>query len=107
MIQYTTATGDLHEVLTSRLDLAPEVVIALYRKRWRIELFFRLLKRQLGLIRPLGYSRKAVWLTILVVATVAVLLVLVEGMRPPDTTRVAWARAIAVVLTDHLIQLRR
>ena len=107
LIQYTTATGDLHEVLTSRLDLAPEVVIALYRKRWRIELFFRLLKRQLGLIRPLGYSRKAVWLTILVVATVAVLLVLVEGMRPPDTTRVAWARAIAVVLTDHLIQLRR
>ena len=106
LIQYETAAGDVHEVLTSRLDLPASDVIALYRKRWRIELFFRFLKRQLGMMRPLGYSRKALWLTVLLAAIVAVLLLLVDGLRPADTTRVAWARAIATVLTDQLTHLK-
>ena len=106
LIQYETAAGDVHEVLTSRLDLPASDVIALYRKRWRIELFFRFLKRQLGMMRPLGYSRKALWLTVLLAAIVAVLLLLVDGLGPADTTRVAWARAIATVLTDQLTHLK-
>lgn len=106
LIQYETADGEAHEVLTSRHDLTAGEVIALYRKRWTIELFFRFLKRQLGMVRPLGQSRKALWLTILLVALVAVLLVILEGFRPAHMTRVAWARALAVILTDNLIQLR-
>jgi hypothetical protein len=110
LIQYYAPNGELHELLTSRLDLTAGELVQLYRKRWRVpsgrELFFRFLKRQLGMIRPLGYSREALRLTVLIVAIVAVLLVLVEPQRPADETRVAWARALAVMLADDLIALR-
>lgn len=102
LIQYRTAQGKAQEVLTSRHDLGADEVIWLYHQRWRIELFFRFLKRQLGLIRPLGWSREAVWLTVLMVMIVALLLLLVERHRPPDVSRVAWARSIATQLTDQL-----
>lgn len=106
LIQYEMPDGKVHEVLTSRLDLSASELIQLYRKRWQIELFFRFLKRQLGMIRPLGYSREALWLTVLIVAAVGVLLVLLDPHRPPDESRVAWAKAIAVLLVQDFVVLR-
>lgn len=106
LVRYFTPHGELHEVLTSRLDLTAGELIQLYRKRWQIELFFRFLKRQLGMIRPLGYSREALWLTVLIVAAVAVLLVLLDPQRPPETSRVAWAKALATLLADAFMILR-
>jgi len=106
LIQYETADGERHEVLTSRLDLSAGELIQLYRKRWQIELFFRFLKRQLGMIRPLGYSHQALWLTVLIVAAVAVLLMLLEPHRPVDESRVAWAKAVATLVADDLSVLR-
>jgi hypothetical protein len=106
LIQYETPDGELHEVLTSRFDLTAGDLIQLYRKRWQIELFFRFLKRQLGMIRPFGYSRQALWLTVVIVAAVAVLLALLEPLRPVDESRVAWAKAVATVLTEEFDVLR-
>lgn len=103
LIQYQTASGARHEVLTSRHDLAAETVIWLYRQRWQVELFFRLLKQQLGLVRPFGYSHQAVWLSVLMVTVVALLLALVERRRPPEVSRVAWSRALAASVTDYLL----
>lgn len=106
LVRYTTPKGAVHEVLTSRLDLSAPELIELYRKRWQIELFFRFLKRQLGMLRPLGSSRKALWLTVLIVAAVAVLLVLLDPQRPVDTSRVAWAKVLATLLADAFMVLR-
>lgn len=106
LIQYRTSDGAVHEILTSRHDLCAAELIWLYHQRWQIELFFRFLKHQLGLLRPLGRSRRAVWLSIIMITVVALLLVLVEPLRPVDISRVAWARMLAAVCTEHLYALR-
>lgn len=106
LIQYRTSEGDEREILTSRHDLGAAELIWLYHRRWRIELFFRFLKQQLGLIRPLGRTRQAVWLSVVMIIIVALLLVLVEPLRPVDISRIAWARMLAAVCMEHLYALR-
>jgi IS4 transposase len=90
-------------VVTSRHDLSAQEVVTLYRQRWQIELFFRWLKHQLGLLQPLGTSRQALWATILLAAIVAVLAALLRDLQPPAVSRIAWLRA----LLPHLPQLAR
>lgn len=90
--------GEEQRFVTDRFDLAAADVVALYRKRWQIELFFRWLKHQLGLLRPLGHSRQAVWLGVLIAAIVALLLMLLATDRPRGVSRVAFARALAARL---------
>ena len=87
--------GKEQRFVTDRFDLPAADVVALYRKRWQIELFFRWLKHQLRLTRPFGYSRAAVWLTVLICAIVAVLLSLSDADRPRAVTRIAWLRGVA------------
>jgi hypothetical protein len=89
-----------HQFITSRHDLEGWEVVELYRRRWDIELFFRWLKRQLGAVRPLGYSREAVWLTVLVGALVALLWLLLDILQPPPPgmSRISWLRAVAHAL---------
>lgn len=92
--------GEVCRLITDRLDLEGWEVVALYRKRWQIELFFRWLKRQLGAVRPLGSSREAAWLTMLVGGIVALLWLLLAQMQsqPPAMSRIAWLGAVAVAL---------
>lgn len=87
--------------VTDRFDLTAFEVVRLYRYRWQIERFFRFAKQQLGLIRPVGHSWAAVWLTVLIVLIVALLLLLLAADRPSARSRAAWAQglAIATILT--------
>lgn len=78
------------------------MLVQLYRYRWQIERFFRFLKHQLGLTQPLGTSRAAVWLSIVLAAIVAVLLALGERDRPRAISRIAWLRAFGVGLQTGL-----
>lgn len=98
--------GEVCHLITDRFDLAAWEIVELYRRRWQIELFFRWLKRQLGAVRPLGQSREAVWLTVLVAGIVALLwLLLAEmGAKPPTMSRIAWLGAVAQGLS-HVIYL--
>ena len=104
LITSRTPDGRICRLITDRHDLAAWEVAALYRKRWQIELFFRWLKRQLGAVRPLGYSREAVWLTVLVASIVALLWSLVEGwgQRPGAMSRICWLHAVGVALHVHI-----
>lgn len=90
--------GVVQRFLTDRHDLLATEVVQLYRKRWQIELFFRWLKHQLGLIRPLGRSRAAVWLTILMTIIVVLLLSCLEEDRPPSVSRISWTQGTAFSL---------
>ena len=94
--------GEECRFITSRHDLAAWEVIELYRRRWDIELFFRWLKRQLGAIRPVGYTREAVWLTVLVATVVALLWLLLDAMQQPPVgiSRISWLRAVTDALLD-------
>ncbi len=92
------AQGVVHRFVTDRHDLAATEVVRLYRQRWQIELYFRWLKHQLGLVRPLGHSRAAVWLTVLLVVIVALVMLLLERQRPPGVSRVAVLHAVGTGL---------
>lgn len=80
-----------YEILTDRWDLPAHLVIACYLFRWQIELFFRWIKRQLGLLRPLGTSRNAVlfsiWLAMLVHLLHVLAAALLGRARPSVTVR--------------------
>lgn len=100
LVSSRTSDGRICKVVTDRHDLQAWEVVALYRKRWQIELFFRWLKRQLGVVQPLGYTPQAVWLTVLIASLVAVLWSLVQGwgLQPASMTRISWLRAVGVAL---------
>lgn len=100
LITSASIDGHICSLITDRFDLEAWEVVALYRKRWQIELFFRWLKRQLGAIRPVGYSREAVWLTLLVAGIVALIWVLLDQMnaRPPGMSRICWLGAVGVAI---------
>jgi len=99
------AAGTEQKFVTDRDDLTAAEVVALYRQRWQIELFFRWLKYQLKSRQPLGESRAAVWLGILIAATVAVLTSLVLADRPRGQSRIEWLRGVAIAF--HQAPLRQ
>jgi Transposase DDE domain len=98
LIGITTRSGKRMKLVTDRHDLRATQVVRLYRKRWQIELFFRWLKRQLGVIRPLGRSKAAIELTLVLAVAVVLLLLLLDAHRPPDMSRIAYAGALATTL---------
>lgn len=90
--------GAVRSFVTDRHDLTAQDVVILYRKRWRIELFFRWLKHQLGVLHPLGFSPQAILMTLWLAAIVAVLLTLLAEDRPPHLSDIAWLRAVSHLL---------
>lgn len=98
LVTSRTAEGRETRFVTDRHDLTAAEVVTLYRKRWQIELFFRFLKRQLKAVRPLGTSRDAVTLGLLIAACVAVLIMLLAAERPPGMTQIAFTRALGTAL---------
>lgn len=103
LVTSRNADGVRHRLVTDRLDLRAGDVVMLYRKRWQIELFFRFLKHQLGVLRPVGYSRNAVVLTLVLAAIIAILLVLLAEGRPKHITTIAWARMLSQTLTIAIL----
>jgi hypothetical protein len=108
LVTSRNSRGEVCRLITDRMDLAGWEVVELYRRRWQIELFFRWLKRQLGAVRPLGQSREAVWLTVLIAGIVALIWLLLTdddmGAKPPSMSRISWLGAVAQGL-NHVIYL--
>lgn len=98
VVTYRTAAGEPHGLVTDRHDLTAAEVVALYRRRWAIELFFRWLKRQLKALRPLGRSEEAVTLGLVMAVVAALLVLLLDPERGPGVSRVAFTRGLAVLL---------
>ena len=60
-------TGKKYEFLTNNMKLAASTIAAIYKFRWRIELFVKWIKQNLNIISFLGTSKNAVlsqrWVT--------------------------------------------
>lgn len=93
MVTGRNARGEEVAFLTDRGDLSATDVLAAYRQRWQIELFFRFLKHQLSLTHPIGASEAAVYLSVLIAMIAAVLCALIEAMRPRGIARGTWKLA--------------
>jgi putative transposase len=57
LVTFEAEDGRIFHFLTSRLDLSPVSIAALYQARWGIEIFFKFLKRTLRGVRPLARSQ--------------------------------------------------
>ena len=68
-----TETGETLRLLTNDLDAPAQEIADLYKRRWRIELFFRLMKQTLRITKFVGRSENAVRIQI-AVALIAYLL---------------------------------
>ncbi len=68
-----TESGETLRLMTNDLDAPAQEIADLYRRRWRIELFFRLMKQTLRITKFVGRSENAVRIQI-AVALIAYLL---------------------------------
>src|SRR6202021_3037503 len=72
-IAVETETGKRLRILTNDLDAPAQEIAHLYKRRWQIELFFRVMKQTLKITKFLGRSENAVRIQI-AVALIAFLL---------------------------------
>ena len=77
-IHYVDAVGNKSLVfLTNNFDLPAAVIAALYKSRWRVELFFKWIKQNLRIKHFFGNSQNAVktqvWISVIVYVLVAIL----------------------------------
>jgi hypothetical protein len=72
-IMVKTEAGETLRLLTNDLDASAQEIADLYKRRWRIELFFRLMKQTLRITKFVGRSENAVRIQI-AVALIAFLL---------------------------------
>ncbi len=80
--------GDELVFYTTRLDLTAAEIALLYERRWIIEVFFRWLKSNVKLKRPLGYGLDAAIHTILAaLAAYCIALLLAQWTLSPTTSR--------------------
>ena len=72
-IRVETETGKTLRILTNDLDAPAQEIADLYKRRWQIELFFRVMKQTLKITKFLGRSENAVRIQI-AIALIAYLL---------------------------------
>lgn len=106
LIRSRNRAGKDQAFVTDRVDLTACELVRLYHYRWQIELFFRFVKRQLGMGTVLGYSRAAVWVTVLLAAILALLVAVIEATRPRAVSRIAWLRAMGQALLSLRLSVR-
>jgi Domain of unknown function (DUF4372)/Transposase DDE domain len=63
-IVFRTPEGDIYEYLTNNFDLAASTIASIYKDRWQIESFFKILKQNLRIKTFVGTSFNAVMIQI-------------------------------------------
>ena len=76
----TTETGKRLRILSNDLDAPAQEIADLYKRRWLIELFFRLMKQMLRITRFIGRSENAVRIQIAVALIAFLILHLMHKM---------------------------
>lgn len=79
-IAVTTETGTRLRILTNDLDAPAREIADLYKRRWQIELYFRLMKQTLRITHFIGRSQNAVRIQIAVALIAFLLLHLLHKM---------------------------
>ena len=87
--------------ITNRFDLATSTICALYKARWKVELFFKTLKQNLKVKKFLGTSANAVKAQILVALIAYVLIQLVRWLTK---SKVSIPDAMAAIGTLLLLR---
>ena len=73
-------------IVTDMLDVPAELIAAIYRDRWMIELFFRTLKHLLGLRHLLSTDSRGITIQTYCAMIACLLIVLTTGRQPTKRT---------------------
>lgn len=87
-------TGKVLRLLSNDLDAPAEEIAALYKRRWRIELFFRWIKQTLRIKRFFGRSENAVRIQLAVALIAFLLLRLAQETQNAIESPLAFARLV-------------
>ena len=82
----TRETGKTLRILTNDLDASAQEIADLYKRRWQIELFFRVMKQTLKITNFLGRSENAVRIQIAVALIAYLLLRILNKMSQEKQT---------------------
>lgn len=74
LVTINTAEGEQLQFLTNHMTLAASTIAEVYKDRWQIEIFFKLIKQNLRIKTFVGTSANAVWIQIWT-ALIAMLLI--------------------------------
>jgi hypothetical protein len=96
------STQKLFVFITNRFDLPAEKICALYKARWQVELFFRLIKQNFKVKKFLGLNKNAV-LAQLYAALISY--VLLSYLKSTSRSSISMPDLMAVVGTFLLIKL--
>jgi hypothetical protein len=80
LVTINTAEGEQLQFLTNHLTLAAATIADVYKDRWQIEIFFKLIKQNLRIKSFVGTSANAVWIQIWT-ALIAMLLIRVLQLK--------------------------
>jgi len=92
-VEIETADGDRLVFLTNHLDLGPTTVARIYKDRWQIELFFKVLKQYLRVKTFVGTSANALHIQIW---TALIALLIVKYLQV--TARFGWSFSNLIAL---------
>ncbi len=109
-IRVRIETGKVLRILCNDLDAPADEIAALYKRRWRIELFFRWVKQTLKIKHFLGRSENAVRIQLAVALIAFVLLRLAHHAQKAVPGLLAFARLVRANLmlrrrTDRLREI--
>lgn len=97
-VRLRIATGKVLRILTNDLDAPADKIAGLYKRRWRIELFFRWVKQTLKIRHFLGRSENAVRIQIAVALIVFLLLRLAHAAQRGIQNLLVFTRLVRVNL---------
>lgn len=89
-----TKTGKLLRILSNDLDAPAQEIADLYKRRWLIELYFRLMKQTLKINRLLGRSENAVRIQVAVALIAFLLLNQLKKITQANQTFLELARLV-------------
>jgi hypothetical protein len=91
------STGKQLRLLTNDLDSPATEIADLYKRRWQIELFFRLMKQTLRITKFLGRSENAVRIQI---AVALIALLLLSAVRNASEAKLTHLQIVRLVRTN-------
>ncbi|MGP8169886.1 IS4 family transposase [Rhodoblastus sp.] len=83
-VEVVTETGKKLRILTNDLDAPAQEIADLYKRRWQIELFFRLMKQTLKITHFIGRSENAVRIQVAVALVAFLMLRLLQKIAKVD-----------------------
>ena len=97
---YDAEQGRLFVFLTNNLDLPAITITQLYKSRWQVELFFKLIKQHLRIKAFFGTSENAVRTQIWIAISVYVLVAIVKKRLHIDASLYTMLQALSLALFE-------